>query len=80
MGFGPSDPSLRLRGLAPGRREKSGLARIGDYLPNPERPLGLTTRGAGWRKPPVTSSATESRPADGRERDFAAQVMGERVG
>ncbi len=47
----------------------------------PERPLGLTTRGTGRRKPPVTSSATESRPADGRSRDFiAAQVMGERVG
>jgi hypothetical protein len=52
----------------PGCRAKSGLARIRVIHLGPERPLGLRTRGVVRRKPTATSSATESRPADGRRR------------
>src|ERR671917_348618 len=66
-GFGPSDPLLhRLAGLAPPAAQSKVRTREDRGAPDPERPLGLTTRGAGWGKPPARSSATESRPADGR--------------
>ena len=85
-GFGPSDPLLhRLAGLAPPAAQSKVRTREDRGAPDPERPLGLTTRGAVWRKPAATSSATESRPADGWT-DMPggacppAQVMGERVG